>query len=214
MNQSSLMSDEERPRPDWLSDEIQTFNGAAELWASVLRWEEEESVCCSVNKVSWRWRRLSSVWFSHKNAETETEWIHSGHCPCYMLPWLQSDGDVTGDLILYPPPPEPMCYDWGESSEGAVSVVEGEAGWLSCPLFSHPSVYNYTSTQRAGHNLVWYRLPKGHDLEQPIRDRYDRRKFWSADCKCFILFICWLTSAAELNLFLIQIDEMDLVIFL
>ncbi|KAL3991287.1 hypothetical protein ACER0C_010912 [Sarotherodon galilaeus] len=65
-------------------------------------------------------------------------------------------------------PTEPMCYDWGESSVGAVSVVEGEVGWLSCPLFSHPSVYNYTSTQSAGHNLFWYRLPEGHDLEQPI----------------------------------------------
>ncbi|XP_044057410.1 interleukin-1 receptor accessory protein isoform X2 [Siniperca chuatsi] len=65
-------------------------------------------------------------------------------------------------------PSEPMCYDWGESSDGAVSVLEGEAGWLSCPLFSHPSVYNYTSTQSTGHNLFWYRLPEGHDLEQPI----------------------------------------------
>ncbi|XP_076026445.1 interleukin-1 receptor accessory protein isoform X2 [Genypterus blacodes] len=63
---------------------------------------------------------------------------------------------------------EPMCYDWGESREGAVSVLEGEAGWLSCPLFSHPSVYNYSSTQSTGHNLFWYRLPVGHDLEQPI----------------------------------------------
>ncbi|XP_049921555.1 interleukin-1 receptor accessory protein [Epinephelus moara] len=65
-------------------------------------------------------------------------------------------------------PSEPTCYDWGESSEGAVSVMEGEAGWLSCPLFSHPSVYNYTSSQSAGHNLVWYRVPEGHDVEQPI----------------------------------------------
>ncbi|KAL7401287.1 hypothetical protein ABVT39_025843 [Epinephelus coioides] len=65
-------------------------------------------------------------------------------------------------------PSEPTCYDWGVSSEGAVSVMEGEAGWLSCPLFSHPSVYNYTSSQSAGHNLVWYRVPEGHDVEQPI----------------------------------------------
>lgn len=65
-----------------------------------------------------------------------------------------------------------MCYDWGETSNGAVWVLEGEAGWLSCPLFSHPSVYNYTSTQNAGHNLFWYRLPEGHDLEQPITYRY------------------------------------------
>ncbi|XP_040902433.1 interleukin-1 receptor accessory protein [Toxotes jaculatrix] len=79
-------------------------------------------------------------------------------------------------------PPESMCYDWGVSSEGAVSVMEGEAGWLSCPLFSHPSVYNYTSTQSAGHNLFWYRLPEGHDLEQPItyssRLSKDRERLW------------------------------------
>ncbi|XP_058490598.1 interleukin-1 receptor accessory protein isoform X2 [Solea solea] len=77
---------------------------------------------------------------------------------------------------------EPMCYDWGESSKGAVSVLEGEAGWLSCPLFSHPSVYNYTSTQSTGHNLFWYRLPEGHDLEQPIsystRLSKDRERLW------------------------------------
>uniref|UniRef100_A0A673BAL7 Interleukin-1 receptor accessory protein-like n=1 Tax=Sphaeramia orbicularis TaxID=375764 RepID=A0A673BAL7_9TELE len=60
------------------------------------------------------------------------------------------------------------CYDWGESSESAVAVMEAESGWLSCPLFSHPSVYNYSSTQNPGHNLFWYRLPEGHDLEQPI----------------------------------------------
>lgn len=79
--------------------------------------------------------------------------------------------------LLNVSPSEPMCYDWGESSERAVSVLEGEAGWLSCPLFSHPSVYNYTSTQSAGHNLFWYRHPEGHDLEQPITYRYDCGKF-------------------------------------
>ncbi|KAJ4922134.1 hypothetical protein JOQ06_012493 [Pogonophryne albipinna] len=61
-----------------------------------------------------------------------------------------------------------MCFDWGESSDQGVSVLEGEVGWLSCPLFSHPSVYNYSSTQSTGHNLLWYRLPEGHDLEQPL----------------------------------------------
>ncbi|XP_039986954.1 interleukin-1 receptor accessory protein [Xiphias gladius] len=69
---------------------------------------------------------------------------------------------------------EPMCYDWGESSEGAVSVLEGEVGWLSCPLFSHPSVYNFTSAQSAGHNLFWYHIPEGQDLEQPIRSNCSR----------------------------------------
>ncbi|XP_068560667.1 interleukin-1 receptor accessory protein isoform X2 [Cebidichthys violaceus] len=77
---------------------------------------------------------------------------------------------------------EPICYDWGESSEGTVSVLEGEAGWLSCPLFSHPSVYNYTSTQSARHNFFWYRVPEGHDLEQPIsysrRISRDRDRLW------------------------------------
>uniref|UniRef100_A0A3B4ZW04 Ig-like domain-containing protein n=2 Tax=Stegastes partitus TaxID=144197 RepID=A0A3B4ZW04_9TELE len=77
---------------------------------------------------------------------------------------------------------EPMCYDWGESSEAGVSVLEGESGWLSCPLFSHPSVYNYTSTQSAGHTLFWYRLLHGQDLEEPItsssRLSKDRERLW------------------------------------
>lgn len=77
---------------------------------------------------------------------------------------------------------ESMCYDWGESREAAVSVLEGEAGWLSCPLFFHPSVYNFTSTQSAGHNLFWYRLPEGHDLELPIayssRLSKDKERLW------------------------------------
>ncbi|KAM6931955.1 interleukin-1 receptor accessory protein isoform 1-T2 [Lycodopsis pacificus] len=77
---------------------------------------------------------------------------------------------------------EPMCNDWGESSKGAVSVLEGEAGWLSCPLFFHPSVYNYTATQSAGYNFFWYRVPEGHDLEQPIpyswRISRDGERLW------------------------------------
>nr|XP_040039060.1 LOW QUALITY PROTEIN: interleukin-1 receptor accessory protein [Gasterosteus aculeatus aculeatus] len=63
----------------------------------------------------------------------------------------------------------PMCYDWGEASEGGVSVLEGEAGWLFCPLFSHPSVYNYTSTRKDRLKPVWYHLPEGHDVEQPVQ---------------------------------------------
>lgn len=65
---------------------------------------------------------------------------------------------------------EPTCDDWGEYKE-EVSVLEGEAGWLSCSLFSHPSVYNYTSTQSTGHNLVWYHIPENQDLEQPLPNR-------------------------------------------
>ncbi|CAK6984705.1 interleukin-1 receptor accessory protein, partial [Scomber scombrus] len=72
----------------------------------------------------------------------------------------------------------PSCNDWGESSTGSVSALDGEVSWLSCPLFSHPSVYNYSS----GHNLFWYRLLDGHDLEQPItsnsRFSKDRERLW------------------------------------
>ncbi|XP_028430284.1 interleukin-1 receptor accessory protein isoform X2 [Perca flavescens] len=95
---------------------------------------------------------------------------------------------------------KPRCYDWGESSERAVSVLEGEAGWLSCPLFSHPSVYNYTSMQSAGHNLVWYRLPEGHELEQPItysaRLTRERERLWlqPATADDTGLYICMLRN--------------------
>ncbi|KAK5868157.1 hypothetical protein PBY51_009196 [Eleginops maclovinus] len=100
-----------------------------------------------------------------------------------------------------------MCYDWGESSVGGVSVLEGEVGWLSCPLFSHPSVYNYTSTQSAGHNLFWYRLPEGHDLEQPIpyssRLSRDRDRLWlqpssAADTGLYICMLRNKTSCSKI----------------
>nr|XP_020484085.2 interleukin-1 receptor accessory protein-like [Labrus bergylta] len=81
---------------------------------------------------------------------------------------------VTPAVSQSSEPTEPICYDWGESSQGAVSIVDGDAGWLSCPLFSHPSVYNYSSTQSTGHNLFWYRVPEGHDLEHPIAYGYDQ----------------------------------------
>ncbi|XP_028275589.1 interleukin-1 receptor accessory protein-like [Parambassis ranga] len=88
----------------------------------------------------------------------------------------------TSPAVSQSSEPTDPCYDWGESSEPPVSILEGEAGWLSCPLFSHPSVYNYTSTQSAGHSLYWYRVPKGHDLEQPITASAgfskDRERLW------------------------------------
>ncbi|KAM7412480.1 hypothetical protein PAMA_020045 [Pampus argenteus] len=100
-------------------------------------------------------------------------------------------------------PSDPACYDWGESSVGAMSVLEGEVGWLSCPLFSHPSVYNYSSTQSTGHNLVWYRLPDGHDLEQPItsssRLSKDRDRLWlqPAAADDTGLYICMLRNKSS-----------------
>ncbi|XP_068601768.1 interleukin-1 receptor accessory protein [Brachionichthys hirsutus] len=63
----------------------------------------------------------------------------------------------VGDL------PGTRCHGWEEFRKGAVSVLEGEVGWLSCPLLSHPP------TQLVGHNLAWYHTPEGSDLEQPIR---------------------------------------------
>lgn len=78
-----------------------------------------------------------------------------------------------------------QCHDWGESGDGAVRVMEGEACWLLCPLFSHPTVYNYSSVQAAGLNLVWYHVAAGQDLEQPIdfhhpdqRLSKEREKLW------------------------------------
>ncbi|XP_055082129.1 interleukin-1 receptor accessory protein-like isoform X2 [Periophthalmus magnuspinnatus] len=77
-------------------------------------------------------------------------------------------------------PLEPMCYDWGGSS--VVHVLVEQSGFLSCPLFSHPAVYNYSSTQSTGHNLFWYRVLEGQDLEQPItksaRLSKDRDRLW------------------------------------
>ncbi|TNN29810.1 Interleukin-1 receptor accessory protein [Liparis tanakae] len=74
------------------------------------------------------------------------------------------------------------CLDRGESSGGAVRVLEGEAGWLSCPLFSHPSIYNFTSAQSAGHTLLWHRTPQGHGLQQPVPDSWrisrDEERLW------------------------------------
>ncbi|KAK6295563.1 hypothetical protein J4Q44_G00332760 [Coregonus suidteri] len=78
-----------------------------------------------------------------------------------------------------------QCHDWGESGVGAVRVMEGEACWLPCPLFSHPTVYNYSSIQAAGLNLVWYHVVAGQDMEQPIdfhhpdqRLSKEREKLW------------------------------------
>lgn len=79
-------------------------------------------------------------------------------------------------------PPEPMCDDWGESSEAAVRVLAGQSGFLFCPLFSHPSVYKYSTTQSTGHNLFWYRVLEGHDLEQAFtnsaRLSKDKERLW------------------------------------
>ncbi|XP_047450872.1 interleukin-1 receptor accessory protein-like [Mugil cephalus] len=100
-------------------------------------------------------------------------------------------------------PTEPTCYDWGESREAAVSVLEGEAGWLSCPLFSHPSVYNYTSTQSAGHNLVWYHVPENQDMEQPLsnspRLSKDKDRVWlqPADRADAGQYICMLRNKSS-----------------
>uniref|UniRef100_A0A668AJX2 Interleukin 1 receptor accessory protein n=1 Tax=Myripristis murdjan TaxID=586833 RepID=A0A668AJX2_9TELE len=77
-------------------------------------------------------------------------------------------------------PSKPMCHDWGQ--RGELAVLEGEAGWLSCPLFSYPSIYNYSSAQSAGLTLFWYHIPAGHVLEQPIKSSQrlskERERLW------------------------------------
>ncbi|KAG8001705.1 Interleukin-1 receptor accessory protein [Nibea albiflora] len=124
--------------------------------------------------------------------ETEAEADVFGQFPEFSHPLSSSGGSlrVCKDLT---------CYDWGESREGAVSVLDGEVGWLSCPLFSHPSVYNYTT----GHDLFWYHLPEGQDLEQPIkystRLSKDRHQLWlqpaaGADTG---LYICMLRNRSS-----------------
>uniref|UniRef100_A0AAY4CJ04 Interleukin 1 receptor accessory protein n=1 Tax=Denticeps clupeoides TaxID=299321 RepID=A0AAY4CJ04_9TELE len=75
----------------------------------------------------------------------------------------------------------PLCHDWGVYSEGAVRVLEGQAGWLHCPLFSYPTVYNYSSSLASGLNLYWYRVSPGQDLEQPINlklPNYYKEREW------------------------------------
>ncbi|CAL8374640.1 interleukin-1 receptor accessory protein [Gadus morhua] len=75
---------------------------------------------------------------------------------------------------------ELLCHDWGMSVD-AVRVINGEAGWLFCPLFSH-SLYNYSSAHSSGLSLFWYHLPPEQDLERPIkysqRVSKDRESLW------------------------------------
>ncbi|CAN9510860.1 unnamed protein product [Ophioblennius macclurei] len=98
---------------------------------------------------------------------------------------------------------ESRCDDWGEKQEAALSVLEGEAGWLPCPLFLHPSVYNFTSTQSAGHNLFWYHQPEGLDLERPIayssRLSKDKERLWlqPAERNDSGLYICMLRNKSS-----------------
>ncbi|XP_074535310.1 interleukin-1 receptor accessory protein isoform X2 [Halichoeres trimaculatus] len=110
------------------------------------------------------------------------------------------------------------AHDWGESNLGAVPVVEGDAGWLSCPLFSYPSVYNYSSHQNTGHNLVWYHIPQGQDLENPVkysaRVIKDRERVWlqpavPADSGLYICMLRNRTSCIRIamRLSVLQRDE-------
>uniref|UniRef100_A0A3P8XAJ9 Interleukin 1 receptor accessory protein n=1 Tax=Esox lucius TaxID=8010 RepID=A0A3P8XAJ9_ESOLU len=118
------------------------------------------------------------------------------------------------NLFLYIVKGVSQCHDWGEWGNGAVVVMEGEAGWLSCPLFSHPTVYNYSLAQAAGLNLVWYHVAAGQDLEQPINFHHpdqrlskDREWLWlqPATVEDTGQYICMLrnrTSCAKIALHL------------
>ncbi|KAL7849506.1 hypothetical protein SRHO_G00211290 [Serrasalmus rhombeus] len=59
-----------------------------------------------------------------------------------------------------------QCHDWGVHQGASVHVYEGESGRISCPLFSFPSLYNYSQSSRL--SLLWYRQTNTHELEQPI----------------------------------------------
>ncbi|XP_035389982.1 interleukin-1 receptor accessory protein isoform X5 [Electrophorus electricus] len=61
--------------------------------------------------------------------------------------------------------PNPQCHDWGVWASELVRVYEGEAGCLSCPLFFHPALYNYSQSQSSGLTLMWYRHTHTHELE-------------------------------------------------
>uniref|UniRef100_A0AAY5ENQ7 Interleukin 1 receptor accessory protein n=1 Tax=Electrophorus electricus TaxID=8005 RepID=A0AAY5ENQ7_ELEEL len=60
---------------------------------------------------------------------------------------------------------KPTCHDWGVWASELVRVYEGEAGCLSCPLFFHPALYNYSQSQSSGLTLMWYRHTHTHELE-------------------------------------------------
>ncbi|XP_035389989.1 interleukin-1 receptor accessory protein isoform X12 [Electrophorus electricus] len=60
---------------------------------------------------------------------------------------------------------DPQCHDWGVWASELVRVYEGEAGCLSCPLFFHPALYNYSQSQSSGLTLMWYRHTHTHELE-------------------------------------------------
>ncbi|XP_076832224.1 interleukin-1 receptor accessory protein isoform X2 [Brachyhypopomus gauderio] len=60
---------------------------------------------------------------------------------------------------------DPLCHDWGVWASELVRVYEGEAGRLYCPLFFHPTLYNYSQVQGSGLTLMWYRHTHTHELE-------------------------------------------------
>lgn len=64
-------------------------------------------------------------------------------------------------------PPEPGCWHWSQPRDQRLSVLDGEVGWLSCPLFSDLSILNNSSY----HNLSWSRLSEGGVQEQPLTFR-------------------------------------------
>ncbi|XP_061683838.1 uncharacterized protein LOC133505021 isoform X5 [Syngnathoides biaculeatus] len=75
---------------------------------------------------------------------------------------------LTPDLRPSPGPPdrggflEARSRDPGKSA--VVRVLEGEAAWLRCPLSRRASFSNLSSS----HELLWYRLPPGQHLKEPI----------------------------------------------
>ncbi|RVE65335.1 hypothetical protein OJAV_G00134520 [Oryzias javanicus] len=121
--------------------------------------------------------------------------------PAFLLLLLTLMGGTRPSVSQSTDSADPKCHDWG--NEGAVSVLEGKAAWLSCPLFSHPAVYNYSSTQSTGRNLFWYQIPEGQDLEQPIQQssRFckQRERLWvlPAEAEDSGQYICLLRNKSS-----------------
>ncbi|KAM9820375.1 LOW QUALITY PROTEIN: interleukin-1 receptor accessory protein-like [Neosynchiropus ocellatus] len=94
-----------------------------------------------------------------------------------------------------------VCDDEGESSSGPVSVLEGESGWISCPV-SGPTVQNASSTERPGLPLDWYQRPS-EGREQPVsyssRVSRDAHQLWFQPSALTDsgLYVCWFRDGSS-----------------
>lgn len=77
-------------------------------------------------------------------------------------------GGVSASVTQATVQSELQCHDWGVRSEGSVRVYDGEVAYIYCPLFSPPTLYNYSQIQNSSQSLLWYRHTLTDEQEQPI----------------------------------------------